>query len=329
MIYALLHTPQRSHSKVRFVAVRCDQSHLTTNKFCLFPTSQGPVVAMFGSSVSMGFSYNCTSCPQGYSGNVPNCVAKPCEGTSTAADSGVDGKFYCINGGNIGGTSGSCTCTSCYTGFDGIHCANPHYSYDLTELQNTLGVTSVSKMAGGDSTVVAADTYSCAEGICVSGPMLWVRDLFGEVRCSEDTADCILDGGNEVGLLFVEGTGGDELSIRAIYFKDGNANIGGGMYARDGAIVSLVLCVFSSCQSNDNTHGGGAIYVADATVDLYGTAFTDNVAEVGLGNDIYNLLNLGTITIHDTCPSPYTSNAPNQGKCATCMMTRFVIETLH
>ena len=52
---------------------------------------------------------NCATCPEGYSGSPPLCSPDPCQASSTSTDDGSDGNFYCINGGDIGGTTGSCT----------------------------------------------------------------------------------------------------------------------------------------------------------------------------------------------------------------------------
>ena len=64
---------------------------------------------------------NCAVCAAGYSGD--DCgTADACVLTSTATDDGSDGNFYCVNGGSVGGTTGSCTCTGCDTGFSGSSC---------------------------------------------------------------------------------------------------------------------------------------------------------------------------------------------------------------
>ena len=55
-------------------------------------------------------SYKCL-CDNGYSGTIPNCSPNACQATTTSTDDGSDGNFYCVNGGNIGGTTGSCFCT--------------------------------------------------------------------------------------------------------------------------------------------------------------------------------------------------------------------------
>jgi predicted outer membrane repeat protein len=86
---------------------------------------------------------------------------------------------------------------------------------------------------------------------------------------------------------------------------------GGGVYIYDGAIVDLKFCVFSNNRATGS--GGGAIYVSSSgtTINAYGTSFIANTA-TGDGDDIYNAG--GTITIRNTCPSPYSSNTPIQGK---------------
>ncbi|GMH64378.1 hypothetical protein TL16_g03949 [Triparma laevis f. inornata] len=40
-------------------------------------------------------------------------------------DDGSDGNFYCVNGGTCGGTTGSCTCVDCNTGYTGENCDTP------------------------------------------------------------------------------------------------------------------------------------------------------------------------------------------------------------
>jgi serine/threonine protein kinase len=70
---------------------------------------------------------NCASCPDGETGTPPNncvpAVNTDCVATTIETDDGKDNNnFYCINGGSIGGSKGSCTCTSCNTGFSGDHC---------------------------------------------------------------------------------------------------------------------------------------------------------------------------------------------------------------
>jgi predicted outer membrane repeat protein len=142
--------------------------------------------------------------------------------------------------------------------------------------------------------------------------MLYTFNLNGEVKCVEDNASCVLDGENARGVMQVSGSGSGTLILRALTFDKGSAFSGGGVYIEEGAIVDLKLLVFSNNRALFG--GGGAIYVDDyyTTVNIYGTSFNENTAVSGDGDDIYR--SSGTITIHNTCPSPYSSNTPIQGK---------------
>jgi predicted outer membrane repeat protein len=145
--------------------------------------------------------------------------------------------------------------------------------------------------------------------------MLYTDDLNGEVKCVEDNASCVLDAENARTGMTVSGTGSGTLILRALTFDKGyTTSPGGGVYIANGALVDLELCIFSNNRATDSDYGGGAIYVASSggTVNAYGTSFIGNTADSGNGDDIYR--NSGTITIHNTCPSPYSSNTPIQGK---------------
>ena len=93
------------------------------NFYCI----NGGVVGGFAptclcTSCNPGFGgSNCATCAAGYSGT--DCSADHCVATSTSIDDSSDGNFYCINGGSIGGTTGTCTCTSCNIGSEGLNCA--------------------------------------------------------------------------------------------------------------------------------------------------------------------------------------------------------------
>ena len=50
------------------------------------------------------------------------CEPDPCTASSDSAKNGSDGTFWCINGGSAGGTTGTCTCTSCATRYGGKNC---------------------------------------------------------------------------------------------------------------------------------------------------------------------------------------------------------------
>ena len=192
---------------------------------------------------------------------------------------------------------------------------------DMDGLFNTVSnyfatYTGNSIMANGDTTILAAGPYKCSDGTCAhSSSMLWTFGLNGEVKCVEDNASCVLDGENERRGMIVEGTGSGTLILRALTFDKGYYTYGGGVWVTGGT-VDLELCVFSNNTATKNAAdgGGGAIYVtfSGTTVNAYGTTFNGNTADSGNGDAIFN--NGGTVTIHNTCPSPYSSNTPVQGK---------------
>jgi hypothetical protein len=192
--------------------------------------------------------------------------------------------------------------------------------------------TGNSIMANGETVILAVGPYKCSEGTCansgISGNMLWTEYLNGEVKCVEDNASCVLDGENERRGMRVLGTGSGTLILRAITFDKGYTGYyGGGLYILLGALVDLKLLVFSNNKVEGSfpsfwdddpdyyLYGGGAIYVigSGTTVNIYGTSFNGNtVVYEGNGGDIY--ICEGTITIHNTCPFPYSSITPIQGK---------------
>ena len=170
-------------------------------------------------------------------------------------------------------------------------------------------------MANGDTTILAVGPYKCSDGTCANSHiMLYIDDLNGEVKCVEDNASCVLDGENARRGMNVFGTGSGTLILRALTFNKGyrSGGSGGGVYIMDGAMVDLKLCIFSNNRATSGDWGGGAIYVLSGTVNTYGTSFSGNTADSGNGDDIVKAT--GTITIHNTCPSPYSSNTPIQGK---------------
>lgn len=270
---------------------------------------------------------NCAACVVGYSGS--DCTtADPCIATSISTDGGSDGKFYCINGGAAGGTTGSCTCTSCDMPYNGPNCENPHDIYDMTGLWDTISNGAVTGdqnqnvgnniMANDDTASLSVGAYKCSEGTCASTNILFrTLDLYGSIECIKDSADCVLDGESTRRVILVGGTAGHILIVRAITFKSGYRNRGGGLWVDSGASVEILLSLFTDCHSNSAiNYGGGAIWVeqsSDIAVTLYASRFTGNSAASGYGNDILNHNSKGSVTIHDTCPSPYSSNTPTQG----------------
>jgi hypothetical protein len=180
--------------------------------------------------------------------------------------------------------------------------------------------TGNSIMANGDTAALAVGPYKGSEGTCASSTiMLHTYDLNGEVKCVEDNASCVLDGENARGVMYVEGTGSGTLILRALTFDKGySVWEGGGVGINYNAIVDLKLCVFSNNRATSSDRGGGALAVDGGggwtSVNVYGTGFSGNTADSGKGDDIYRYDSSATITIHNTCPSPYSSNTPIQGK---------------
>ena len=195
------------------------------------------------------------------------------------------------------------------------------YVADFTGLLNTVSNAATATntgnaiMANGDTAVVAVGSYTCSDETCaISHSMLLTEDLHGEVRCVEDNASCVIDGETSRRGMGVSGTGSGKLILRALSYISGEASFGGGVFIAGGAIVDIELCVFSDCRSTMSSLGGGAIIVFDGgtTVDVQGTSFNGNTADSRNGHDIYR--SAGIITLYDTCPSPYSSNTPIQGK---------------
>ena len=187
---------------------------------------------------------------------------------------------------------------------------------NMSGLFNTVNYNGNSIMPNGDTAVLAVGVYKCSGETCAtSNSMLFTDSLHGEVKCEEDDASCVLNGEDTRRGMRVSGTGASTLYLRALALKDCEADIGsGGVVIQSGAIVTIELCVFSNCRATMSSWGGGAIYVSDSgtTVNAYGTSFNDNTAASGDGDDIYR--RGGTITIHNTCPSPYSSNTPIEGE---------------
>ena len=168
-------------------------------------------------------------------------------------------------------------------------------------------------MDNGDTAALTSGTYSCNDSSsnCAGNwGMITANNLFGSIECTE-SAGCILDGLGLHRVMWVSGTGGQTLTLRALAFKDGQATNGGGLETKTGALVDVVLCVFGNCKATGTS--GGAIFVESSgtVVKIFGTSFIGNTADSRNGNDIYR--KDGEITFHDICPPPYTAKTPTQG----------------
>ena len=228
----------------------------------------------------------------------------------------------------LGDSSSSCdTCPLGKTSIEGsTYCPNWLVT-TMTELFNKVSNHASSTyntgnniMTNGDVVMVAVASYKYdeIESNCASSKnMIAITSLYGSISCINDAANCILDGELARRVMNVRGTGGHKYILRSLTYKDGQGIAGGGVLIQNGALVDVVLCIFSNCKSTSSDYGGGAIYlqVGTTTVIVFGTSFAGNTADSGNGNDIMNgSTHPGTIIIRATCPSPYTGNSPTQGE---------------
>ena len=177
-------------------------------------------------------------------------------------------------------------------------------------------------MANDDTTTLSVGEYKCSDGTCAddrpnteapdSDSMLVTEGLYGTIQCVNDDASCVLDGESSRRGIRVFGVLYMKLTIRAIRFYKGKADDGGGIcVSTHTSKVDIILCVFDSCEA---TRQGGGIFVVDCTANIYATTFTGNSAPSGaVGVDIFNNSG-GAVTIHETCPSPYSAYTPKRGK---------------
>ena len=93
----------------------------------------------------------CTcTCEPGYGGATCD-IALPCTASTNASHTdGSDGRFYCINSGIVGGTTGTCNCTSCDVAYNGYHCEMPRGRILTQELTiNGLSLTDLQEHETG------------------------------------------------------------------------------------------------------------------------------------------------------------------------------------
>jgi hypothetical protein len=108
------------------------------------------------------------------------CV--PCSATSEPTDDGHNVNLYCINGGEVTGYAGNCTCTSCDEGFGGTNC----------EVPSPCQATPESADEGSDGNfycinegTVGGVTGSCTCLECAS----WFEGPHCEIRVTLNTCD--------------------------------------------------------------------------------------------------------------------------------------------
>ena len=111
-------------------------------------------------------SCTCTGCSQGYTGD--HCqTAKDCTASSDASKTtGADGEFYCVNGGTIGGVTGSCTCTGCNAGWEGVHC---HTAKECSGTRDSTKTSGVDGKYYCEHGTVSGTTGACQCKDCKTG----------------------------------------------------------------------------------------------------------------------------------------------------------------
>lgn len=126
-----------------------------------------------------------------------------------------------------------------------------------------------------------------------------------------------MDGEYTRRLMYISGDGDiQQATIRALTFKDGQSDAGGGLAISGLVKLEVVLCIFTSCTAT-GPEGGGAIHydgTAGAEVNIYATRFLANTA-TSSGADIYR--KAGLMTVRTTCPSPYESFLSTAGDALT------------
>ena len=181
-------------------------------------------------------------------------------------------------------------------------------------------------MASGDTVVLAIGSYRCSEGTCsksVGERRMVMSQLFsGLWECeSHYEAQCVIDcessdsgsEGRKGIVVMTTNANGGTLTIKALTFFDALANFGAGLNVNGDSNVDLHFCKFVNCRSNIKSLGGGAMmvnsYGGPSNINIYSTTFTNDIdgeADIFTGSNT-------VVSIHDTCPSPYSSNTPIQG----------------
>ena len=161
--------------------------------------------------------------------------------------------------------------------------------------------------------------------------MLYTNQLYGQIKCEDDNAQCVLDAEGSKRGMRVRGSGSGKVTLRSLTFKDGEATRGGGVYIRD-AIVDFVMRIdidaivdIELCSFVDNRHTssgkGGALFVYSATVNIIASSFQGNTADSGNVNDVYN--DGGTVTVESECPAPYSANSHTKGELGARLEARW------
>ena len=146
------------------------------------------------------------------------------------------------------------------------------------------------KVASGDTI-----NFDCSGTITLTSPLRITRDLI----LASLGKPVILDGGNKVGVLSVQGV---RLTLKGLTVINGNGKTesGGGLYNKGGT-VTISHCTFSD---NSAKHGGG-LFTEGGEVTVSLSTFSGNSA-LAWGGGLYN--NFGKMTISHCTITNNTAN---------------------
>ncbi|GMI08279.1 hypothetical protein TrVE_jg10468 [Triparma verrucosa] len=190
-----------------------------------------------------------------------------CVASTSPSDDGSDGNFYCINGGTVDGVSGSCTCTSCNTGFGGSSCQDPLSCVASTSPSDTGSDGNFYCINGG---TVSGVSESCTCTSCNTG--------FGGSSC-QDPLSCVAstsasDNGSDGNFYCINGGTVSGVSGSCTCTS---CNMGFG-----GSSCELPACV-ASTSASDNGSDGNFYCINGGTVGGVSGSCTCTSCNTGFG----------------------------------------------
>jgi predicted outer membrane repeat protein len=165
----------------------------------------------------------------------------------------------------------------------------------VTDCSGETGEGRIGTVIGSAS---AGDTiqFSCSGTIPISSTLTISQDLTLDGSGQSVT----LDGGNSVGVLFVNS--GVSFTLKALTIAHGGGGIGGGLY-NNGGTVTISNSTFAH---NSNGENGGAL-TNNGTVTISNSTFANNSDPHGFGGA---LANFGTMSISN---STFANNSAAEG----------------
>ena len=111
-----------THLMNKWVHALCDASAAPSNGSVGNCTNSLASGSTCQPTCDSGYTVSGTSSCDAGTLTAATCSANLCSTSTDSTKDGSDGTFYCINGGTVGGTAGSCNCTSCDAGYEGVSC---------------------------------------------------------------------------------------------------------------------------------------------------------------------------------------------------------------